>query len=89
MVDSPQHATEWMKALAHNQHSIEFGEVNEDGFWRDSNGNVVESSGGTGESVLLDGKERMLTDSFVLGGPLQVAKGMMNAVARVRGKGGF
>ena len=49
----------------------ETGEANgEDGFWRDKDGNVVQSSGGTG-------------------GLIEVVKGMMNAVARVRGKGGF
>ena len=70
MVDSAQLAREWLIALNINQNTGQYGAVDEDGFWRDKDGNVVQSSGGTG-------------------GLIEVVKGMMNAVARVRGKGGF
>ncbi|KAI0685630.1 hypothetical protein BC835DRAFT_1383153 [Cytidiella melzeri] len=70
MIDSPQHARELAAALNHNQNTGLLGSVDEDGFWRDKEGKVVQSSGGTG-------------------GPVEVMKGMMNAVARVQGKGGF
>jgi hypothetical protein len=70
MIDSAELAHDWMTALNVNQNTAQFGSVDEDGFWRDKDGNVVQSSGGTG-------------------GPVEVIKGMMNAVARVQGKGGF
>ena len=70
MVDSPKLAAEWVAALNHNQNTHLYGEVKEDGVWRDKDGNEVQSSGG-------------------YGGPVNVMKGMLNAVARVQGKGGF
>ncbi|KAI0801970.1 hypothetical protein BC629DRAFT_1591626 [Irpex lacteus] len=70
MVDSPQLARDWLTALNINQNTAQYGPVDEDGFWRDKDGKIVQSSGGTG-------------------GPVEVVKGMMNAVARVQGKGGF
>lgn len=70
MVDSPQLAREWLAALNHNQNTGAFGEVDEDGLWRDPAGNIVQSSGGNG-------------------GTVEVVKGLINAVKRVQGKGGF
>lgn len=49
MVDSPQLAREWLAALNHNQNTGAFGEVDEDGLWRDPAGNIVQSSGGNGQ----------------------------------------
>ena len=48
MVDSAQLCAEWVDALNHNQRSGELGAVDEDGLWRDKEGNVVQSSGGYG-----------------------------------------
>ena len=48
MVDSPPLAREWLHALNHNQNTATYGEVDEDGVWRDKDGNVVTGSGGYG-----------------------------------------
>lgn len=52
MVDSAKLAKEWVAALNHNQNSGLYGEVQEDGVWRDKDGNVVMSSGGYGEFLI-------------------------------------
>lgn len=52
MVDSPQLCAEWRAALEHNQNTGALGAVDEDGLWRDREGNVVQSSGGTGECLV-------------------------------------
>ena len=48
MVDSAELCAEWMAALNHNQNSGTIGHVDDDGMWRDKDGNVVQSSGGLG-----------------------------------------
>ena len=58
MVDSAQLCADWMRALNHNQRSGELGEVGEDGLWRDKDGNVVQSSGGNGTSLLFGSSVR-------------------------------
>jgi hypothetical protein len=48
MIDSAQWCREFITALQHNQNTAQFGRLNEDGEWRDANGELVESSGGKG-----------------------------------------
>ena len=61
MVDSAELATEWVRALNHNQNSGLYGEVQEDGVWRDKDGNVVMSSGGYGMSTFVSQWTHVLT----------------------------
>jgi len=71
MVDSPEMCSEWHAGLDANQNTARFGKVDEkDGYWKDKEGNAVDSKLGKG-------------------GASQLVKGLMGAVARVQGKGGF
>ncbi|RDX54088.1 hypothetical protein OH76DRAFT_1062134 [Lentinus brumalis] len=48
MVDSPQLCHEWLEAINRNQNTLVNGKVDEkDGLYRDKEGNVIQSAGGT------------------------------------------
>lgn len=72
MIDSPDVVGGWMKGIDRNQNTKQFGAASqEDGIWRDAQGN--EAEGAIGKDP----------------GRFSWAKGVVGAVQRVRGAGGF
>jgi hypothetical protein len=48
MVDSPQICKEWYEGINHNQNTFQHGLLDEkDGLYRDKQGQVIQSAGGT------------------------------------------
>jgi hypothetical protein len=48
MIDSADWCTEFVNALEHNQNTALYGALDDEGEWRDKEGNLVESAGGKG-----------------------------------------
>jgi len=73
LIDSPEVCKEWADGIRSNQNTHIYGRLDDDGIWRDPK-----------DGSVLDDMGTTSGGSFV-----STAKGLLNAVKRVEGKGGF
>ncbi len=70
MVDSPQLCHEWLEAINRNQNTLVNGKVDDkDGLYRDKEGNVIQSAGGTDSecTVHCEGRRLIICTSWPKG----------------------
>lgn len=90
MVDSPALVREWRELIDRNQNTLALGAVDpKDGLYRDKEGKVIQSAGGTTCELYSALFLRVRMGLIVLlAGPKALWKGVTGTIARVRGVGG-
>lgn len=73
VIDSHQICQDWLRMVANNENTLQYGKIQHDGIWRDAHGNTL----GTKE------------DPKPPSGPMKSLVGVKGAIQRVRGEGGF